>query len=467
VDLILYGKTTEEIIIAKFNSLPSKCLFYPDPDSDRCMFDCSIYDGSDDVNKICIIKKCLYNTDYKDGNSCGNSCKSGYYIQILNQNICLLNKFCPEKFYEYRDAFLIKCVLKCPTNYYSKESNPRKCIFNKNNCKLISNKFCLDDTNGYCITNYIDGDIKPFECSSRINCLNKSLYIIPSGSYLKNTNNVCSKNCPTGYLEGNMCLTCPGVIINGVCKDCKYDNKYFYKNSCYEKCPKNFYPDVNTWRCEDPSQVNKYTYNGFLVTNCPDDYFADSNGICKKCNQQNLFYLNDYNSHRCVTKCPSNYFYDEFKNCISCQNYDLRSLNYKSLCCNSDGLIKSNNCPFCLKSQTYYYKSNCLDECPPLTVADNVFMICFTCKEKGYFYYMNYCLDTCPDSTIADSDNICLEKKIPLECKQTDCNGDPCNVVNDSIVCTCSREKFGKYCELDTKNLFEINMKIPGINLLF
>ena len=386
---------------------------------DKCDDDCETCDKKgDSINSNC--KTCKSNKFFYNGN-CLTNCKNGYYKDSLNNNICkcLSNikcKICNDESIEYN------LCISCNDGYYPKENDPShnlsyiNCYNNLEGYYLDNNtiykkcystcKSCNEkgnETNNNCIEcidNYIfinDTEIVSNNCYEKCNYY---FYLDSSRNYHCTNNEKCPDNLKL-IKEKNKCVD--------NCK--KYDYKYEFNNTCFEKCPNGTHISAeNSYLCEEDLVCPKYyNYNrtecineipnGYFLNNselntidkCDDDCETcdkkgDSiNSNCKTCKSNKFFY-----NGNCLLNCINGYYTDSLNNnickCLSnikCKICNDESVGY-NLCisCNDDYYPKendsSNNLSYinCYNNLEGYYLDN-------NTIYKKCYSTCKSCNEKG------------------------------------------------------------------------------------
>lgn len=211
-----------------------------------------------------------------------------------------------------------KCI--CPDGYYwsscPNASIPCNYLCNKcaDTCTLCNETHCLS-----CAENY---------------------YLTLQGS--------CLDTCPTGsYAEGMICKACDSSCykcwgpLNSNCIECPL-NSVFYKNSCFETCPKSTFNysskfNISQTICDD-CDISCKECKGAYSTECTQ--CADSNK-----------YLDD---GLCLIKCPNDKFqYETNKICLVCDSK-----------CKTCFGINEDECLSCMKSEDFLDESQCVSLCP-------------------------------------------------------------------------------------------------------
>lgn len=217
-------------------------LFFK-PNNNECWL-CKDYDNGNKKYKLMNSKECLEsiidNVDIINENLNLIACKKGY--QVIN-NTCIRTdcyencKYCTDK-----------------TN----NENDQKCIQCKNNTFLFEEGNCVKK----CRTHNFISDNKCKECSSLCetcslnsdNCTSCKV-----GQFLFNSTNGnnacqnCSLNCKTCINNKDFCIDCN--------TDSKY--KYFFNNSCLEKCPENMKNE--DYKCIDDSKKDKIMFFDYII----------------------------------------------------------------------------------------------------------------------------------------------------------------------------------------------------------
>ena len=198
-------------------------------------------------------------------------------------------------------------------------------------------------------------------------------------------------------------------INNNQCIDTclKSNNKYEYKNYCYEKCPNrtlldnylcednacNFYSSAN---CQDKTPKGYYLdLNEDIYKKCFEncDYCNGpgnvENNNCTKC-KSNFVFLNEskYETN-CFEKCEYYYYFD-YTNRYNCTEYEKCPEKFSKFIKDKNKCIDK-----CINDDTYKFDFNntCLIECPNLT-----FILLY---DREFF-----CLETIPNDYYLDTDGV-------------------------------------------------------------
>ena len=240
-------------------------------------------------------------------------------------------------------------------------------------------------------------------------------------------NNTCNDKCPLKnhlYDSNNICY---------LCSDGDSDNKYYQKGECVEKCDEgyatinNISDNINDYYCNYCKDIGKFYYNNTCYDKCPlDNHLYDSNNICYLCSERDLD-NKYYQKGKCVEKCGEgfitiNNIIDRINDyyCYYCKDEKQFYFNNKCYdkCPLETHLIDVNNiCYLCSErytNNTYYQKGECVSECDEGFVTINNISgnindyYCNSCKDKNNFYYKNACYEKCPlKNHLNDSNNIC------------------------------------------------------------
>ncbi|KAL4466559.1 hypothetical protein ABPG72_010610 [Tetrahymena utriculariae] len=417
---------------------------------------------------------------------CVNQCPYTYYINTENEckkcsQLCLecvdrqdkCTK-CAASIFYLSSSF--SCLQKCPSNgYYSDTSN------------YTCNK-CLQG----CIQ--CDNQSQCLKCEQPL-VLNKQR--LCTGSCESNQviyRNQCLDSCPSStYQLSNQCFDC-----NIACKACLDDSTKCSECSasglrlddqCLLKCPEDYFSDINKIcqrcnetcnSCKGPGNQDCFTckiglffYNGQCVTQCPnlvqdnqcvnscsESYYLLSkqcqlcHPFCKQCIDSSVTcpICSDlafkFNSE-CTNICPQGYYGDiQTRRCekcnISCKTcFD--SSGKDCLSCKEGNFLQNNECV--LTCKYFFYKGECLKQCPSKTYPDWKQKICMSCdilcnqcidetnvcSECSQLSYRSIdqksCVHECPDNSYPDLDRTC--KACHTSCFK--CFGEKSNNCNSCL----------------------------------
>ena len=198
----------------------------------------------------------------KNDNECG-LCKDLYSEKIYkmyNQPICLETKpdnsiyineelkiiDCDKNYkFENGECITIKCHDNCDKcTMYSDDNNDQKCLSCKNDKMVLQDGNCVKACSDHYFLNVKKCEKCDDSCKScnifSINCT--SCY---NGQYLDKELEThfcrdCSDNCETCEFSEDNCITCNQTSLF----------RYFFNNSCYEKCPNNTKLNSKKNKCE-------------------------------------------------------------------------------------------------------------------------------------------------------------------------------------------------------------------------
>ena len=260
------------------------------------------------------------------------------------------------------------CLQSCPTIGFWGDSSSHTCTA----CYEYTAASPTDNT---CVSCY---------GSNPTNCLSCN-----STTFLDQTTNTCTFNCPTGYYGDtatNICKSCysSDTDIMKACKTCSGPNQ----NNCLSCSSPNYY----------------YPTNDTCLASCPDGWYSNPVlNVCVQCYQNvppstwgtcatcsgsaynncntclSLDYFYDPVSHTCVTSCPAGrYANSETKQCESCYQASSVTANEQS-CYTCKGPL-SNECLSCQNGHYYYAQgSQCLLICPIGFYPNSLTFTCDSC----------------------------------------------------------------------------------------
>lgn len=134
-----------------------------------------------------------------------------------------------------------------------------------------------------------------------------------------------------------------------------------------------------------------YSQDGKCVDRCSTELYADNYSMTCKKMKDNPVYIKAYTSSRCINSCGK-----DFSDCSCSQDCRL-----KGNCC-SDFRF----CEIVWEKDSPHVKESSSPKCL-LSTKDG--KVCLQCKDN-FFYYKNQCLDQCPHGTITQEENkICIE----------------------------------------------------------
>jgi hypothetical protein len=263
----------------------------------------------------------------------------------------------------------------------------------------------------------------------------------------------CDCQCPLNQVEENLiCKASCQNIVNynnsGICEPCTTGSKA-HNQICFSECPNGFLAvtDINSNQyCDTSCPVGEIVEDGICKASCQNrGYIVNSQGICDFCENSN-FLLNNM----CISECPAEYVSNsEFHDCELCSQ-PLFAYNSKcvpdSECSISSILVISPNryCLDCSKQNRFKEDNQCVIECSqPFTVA-NKEDVCDFCH--GKYYFKNECVDECPNYTYAkiidENTTACLHCENFIE------NGKCVNQCSENYVpdnnnsCLCNTDKY-------------------------
>ena len=487
-------------------SLSSQKFYYPNANDEKtvqCVSDCSTYNLRELDNKCVSSCESLY---YLDGNTCANSCPSGFYKLVGTEKVCVTQADSANCLYSQSESgsSIKKCYSSCleigtdyiyqkdhicsneECNYHSTENTVKICYNSKQDCKnanyeYFQEKKCLIECNGY-----EDGDAQSNSlkyCYADLDACKSDNHIY----YTDPPNKKCyASSCPTGLypkkIEENkyLCTSCSDLkISNGYCKDnCENDECYFIgDNNCYSILNKFYYASGSDKICvNDCKSETKYYFEG--TKECIDDckktengvqkyfYYNPTNNLClQQCNiGDNLYAKEPSTSHeKCDTKCPSGYNYlveNTYKcldGCPETHPYSFKDNNFDT---NNHFICKTISS--CSGETNLYYDGACSS--PQNCKDNNKFKIdskniCVENCEVGYNFIEKVidevykCRQSCDKFTV-DSSNECVEK-CPSTAKYIG-TGDKCKTNCDS-----DGGKFYLFSEEDSYNIYKCVTDCP------
>lgn len=474
---------------------------------EKCVSACEDGYELNDGNKLC--KKCpmYYNAKSK---KCVTECQRG---EIANEDgIC---EKCGNELFVY----LNKCVKSCEGEV---DYEYHECIPCENHLHFYYNGLCLSECPIDTVTDY--------NMRMCYHCNDRNMLI---STFSDKTNNKCYRECPSYCIHSkDKCTCCKDdnlyydklnnkcVIsceedsevdeINKICIKCESQNKLYFNGKCVSECPRYYGEHAN--KCINCAENEMYLSNGKCVSKCPEnsEVISTLNNYCMKCSEYNMYY--DTSREKCVAICDMYSIHnDKGKTCKSCliaqkiyfsdlnQCVDECAFNRPSehICefkneCQKESKMQNvydnkcySQCPYgyvnspsfaeCIKckemysSKIYYYKGECVSECPAYTAINksNANFICEQCNA----YYNHECYAKCPLYTvekIVSNSIICedcsfaydINKKqcvnqcesgnvidgiCEISCDDNSClNGGKC----ENGKCKCDNEHYGKYCQI-------------------
>ena len=251
----------------------------------------------------------------------GFKLNSPTFLNVIPPGNCLLNADtgsyivpASQGLYSYQ----LQCVTSCPLTYLP---DP--------------NSICSNDDS----TLYIDNGSLVKACSAGKIANQNRVCVTCQENGLLNSQGTCVIECPDNYIDNihSDCVTCetPGLVyddryfekctcdvglvrVNGICTNCKLQNKYVFNNSCTSFCPLNSVIDLNLNTC----------------TICADNQDGNT-----------LMFLN-----QCVPSCNANTLINSPRN-TKC-TYKTNLLCYTPLCgigtcsMNSASTLYTCSCPY-------------------------------------------------------------------------------------------------------------------------
>ncbi|KAL4486105.1 hypothetical protein ABPG72_012158 [Tetrahymena utriculariae] len=373
--------------------------------------------------------------------NCDNSCKT---CSGPNNNNCLscTNFLFNNQCYDFQP----------PQTYCDVQKICQQCSQGCNSCE--DTKTCID-----CIANFfLNSDNTCQKCY--LNCLtcngaNLNQCLTCQNDLILKSDNSCgcnsgqfidisNKNSIKCNKCDSTCLECQGSQPNQ-CLSCSKtsENKYLYKNQCYQNQPPATYCDPSNNICQDcqspcstcsgigqsdctACQAGYYLYSGKCLSSQPDKTYCDAQKLCKDCKSS----------------------------CLACQNSpDCTSCPKDQFLFNSECFISQPSNTFCKNQDTFKICQNCQNGCKECSSAEQ----CTLCQEKS-FLYKSQCQDNKPDNTYCigntcfDCNPSCSQCSGPKNTDCTKCQGD-FNLDILSKMCKCPSNTYRDNSDLN--NLYK------------
>lgn len=475
------------------NKSCEKCPMYYNSKTKKCVTEC---ERGEIGNEYGICEKCG-NDLFTYLNKCVKSCKGEIDYEY---NECIP---CENHSHFYYNG---QCLSECPIDTVT-DFNMRMC-YHCNDRNILINTFS-DRMNNKCYR----------ECPSYcVKSKDKCTCCKDSNMYYDLFNNICVISCEEDSEVDE---------INKICIKCKSQNKLYFNGRCVTECPR-YYGEYEN-KCINCEENAMYLSNGKCVNRCPEnsEVISSLNNFCMKCKEYDMYY--DESKEKCVAICDMYSIHnDKGKTCKSClvdQQFYFSDLNqcvndcvfhqpsdhiceFKNKCqkestmlnvydnkCYSqcpNGYVNSPSFAECIKckeqfsSKIYYYKGECISECPAYTAINksNANFICEECN----VYYSEQCYEKCPLYTeqkkVVSKSIICEDCSLAYDIKKNRCvnecekgnvidgicemtcddnlclNGGKC----ENGECKCYNEYYGKYCQIQTKSIPYNSSYIISVN---
>jgi hypothetical protein len=343
-----------------------KLYFPLENNKNNCFHNCPDYYYKNYLSKMCIFchkscKKCKDDTancekcaegffplSDKPSNCLQNSPDETYKFDEKNQQffkcpfpglVCDENKKyikCNDGYFLHidKDTVNSECIKKCPKGFWGNEKTKKceRCISPCEDCENESK--CLECVNDFYLTEIDRDSIANKNCVK--NCPEKFY-----GDKIKKRCEKCQESCITcdSYDKCNSCKI--GFFFNKETKNClnKCPDSYYENKELQEcwKCSNNCLKCESETKCLQCISSNLSFLN--LLTNsceqkCPDNYYGDLNeNKCKKC-------------HETCNTCKG----DKISDCLSCHNKENQNLKLIEGICSldcPDEFVKEINTQYC------------------------------------------------------------------------------------------------------------------------
>ena len=353
-------------------NLDGTCATCDGPSSNRCL-SCNSSQFLDSTTNTCV------NTCPAGwwGDLTSNTCKPCYQAPLTTDfvqscSMCVGPSStdctgCPAGSFLY--SVNGSCLLNCPSIGFWEDSS-------SHTCKACYQYTAASPTDNTCVS---------CSGSNPNNCLSCN-----STTFLDQTTNTCTFNCPIGYYGDTAtnickpcyssdkdlmktCKTCSGPNENN-CLSCSYPNFYYaINNTCLASCPDGWYSNSVLNSCIQCYQNVPPSTWGTCAT-CSGTTYNN----CDSCLSSDYFY--DLASHTCVTSCPAGRYANTLtKQCHSCYQANSKAATNQQSCSTCKGPL-STDCLSCQKGHYYYAQgSQCLLTCPTGFYPNSVTFTCDLC----------------------------------------------------------------------------------------